>query len=144
MQTVNYLYRHVMIGSIAVAFVCLLSLHGTAWAQQKGAEECKKIQTAEDLQSLDLGDKIVMICPKCHEVSSTTVEKTFKTIDPGKLHATTIHICSGCDTKIVTDGHGKQAKEMLVNTCMICGRDVTCYVAKKTGGPVLAIGGAKK
>jgi hypothetical protein len=84
---------------------------------------------------VEVGDTIIMSCPKCRDTYATVVEKTFKAVKPGELKTVTIHLCSACDTKMVTKGHGKQAHDVLVHTCKACGsKDVSCCVMKKGGG----------
>jgi Fe-S oxidoreductase len=134
MKTLNYLCRYIMAGSLALAVVGFISAPSTALAQQKGAEKLMKVQTVGDLQMVDAGDTIVMSCPKCKDTYSQVVEKTFKGTKPEELKNVTIHLCSSCDTKIVTKGTGKQAKDVLVHTCKTCGsKDVSCCVMKKNG-----------
>ena len=127
--------------SLALAVAFVFGSAGTAMAQEKGAETLMRLQsirTVQDLQSLDKGDIVVMSCPKCKDSTATVVEKTFKTVKPEELKAVTIHLCPSCETKLVTKGHGKQAKEVLVHTCKTCGsKDVSCCVIKK-GSPATA------
>jgi DNA-directed RNA polymerase subunit RPC12/RpoP len=60
------------------------------------------------------------------------VEKSFKGATPEQLKTATIHLCPTCSTKIVTKGHGKQAKDVLVHTCNTCGsKDAFCCAIKK-------------
>jgi len=126
-----------LVGSaLSLAVAALVWLPSPALAQEKGAQKLMKIQTVEDLQKLDAGDVIVMTCPKCKESYAQVVEKTFKAVKPEELKNITIHLCPGCDTKLVTKGEGKQAKDMLVHTCKNCGsKDVTCCVVKKGSLP---------
>jgi hypothetical protein len=94
-----------------------------------------KIETPEDLQKLEPGDIIVMSCPKCKESYSQVVDKSIKGLKAGELKNVPIHLCANCDTKIVTQGTGKQAKNTLVHTCKTCGsQDVCCCAIKKHGG----------
>ncbi|MDE3066206.1 MAG: hypothetical protein KGJ60_01500 [Verrucomicrobiota bacterium] len=91
-----------------------------------------RVQTVEDLQKLDVGDIIVMSCPKCKESYAQVVEKTYKSVKPEELKNVTIHLCSTCDTRVVTKGIGKRAKAVLVHTCKMCGsKNVTCFAIKK-------------
>ncbi len=117
---------------LALAVAALAWLPSPALAQEKGAQKLMKVQTVEDLQKLDAGDVIVMSCPKCKDTYAQVVEKTFKTAKPEELKTITIHLCDKCDTKIVTKGMGKQARDTLVHTCKDCGsEDVTCCALKK-------------
>jgi hypothetical protein len=117
---------------IALAIAGLAWLPSHALAQEKGAQKLMKIQTVGDLQKVEAGDTIMMTCAKCKDTYVQVVEKTFKAVKPEELKAVTIHLCSSCDTKIVTKGVGKQAKDELVHTCKTCGsEDVSCCVMRK-------------
>ena len=119
---------------IALAIAGLAWLPSQALAQEKGAQKLLKVQTMEDLQKVEAGDTIVMTCPKCKDTYTQVVEKTFKAVKPEELKTVAVHLCSSCNTKIVTKGVGKQAKDELVHTCTACGsEDVSCCVMKKGG-----------
>lgn len=123
-----------------VALTALVWLPQQASAQTKGEGASKLIQlkpikTVEALQKVEAGDTIVMSCPKCKESYAQVVEKSFKGSTGDQLKSVPIHLCDGCDTKIVTKGHGKAAKDVVVHTCKACGsKDVSCCVMKKGGG----------
>jgi hypothetical protein len=120
---------------LAVAVVGLLSAPSAARAQTKGAQRLMKIQTVEDLQHLEKGDIIVMSCLKCKESYAQVVDKSLKGLKAGEMKNIPIHLCDKCQTKIVTQGTGKQAKDTLVHSCKACGsEDVSCCVFKKHGG----------
>lgn len=121
---------------IALAIAGLAWLPSQALAQEKGAQKLMKVQTVENVQTLDVGDTIVMTCAKCKDTYVQVVEKTFKAVKPEELKTVGVHLCSSCETKIVTKGVGKQAKDELVHTCKACGsEDVSCCVIKKGSGP---------
>ena len=62
-------------------------------------------------------------------------EKSFKGVSGDELKKMNIHLCSACDTKIVTKGQGKSAKDVVVHTCKACGsEEVSCCVMKKGAG----------
>ena len=130
---------------LTLAIVSLAWLPSQALAQEKQATKLMKVHTYEDLQKVDAGDTIVMTCPKCKDSYTQVVEKTFKTATPDELKNVTVHLCSSCDTRLVTKGVGKQAQNVLVHTCKICGSEnVTCCVMKKGGGPTPSMGEEKK
>jgi hypothetical protein len=144
MNTINQLCRSAVQLGFAVAVGSLLCapLAGSAQAP-KGAEELiklKSINTVEALQSVEAGDTIVMSCPKCKDTYATVVEKSFKGAEQDQLKIVAVHLCSACDTKIVTKGHGKSAETTLVHTCKSCGSpDVSCCVMKKSTSPTLGM-----
>ena len=120
---------------LALAVIGLLSAPTAARAQMKGAQRLMKLQTAEDLQHVEKGDIIVMSCSKCKETYAQVVDKSLKGLKAGEMKNVPIHLCEKCDTKIVTQGAGKQAKDTLVHSCKSCGsEDVSCCVLKKHGG----------
>jgi len=109
---------------------------GTAKGGAAGLIQLKPVKTVQDLQGIEAGDTVVMSCPKCKESYAQVVEKSFKGSTGDQLKTVQIHLCDGCATKIVTKGHGKSAKDMVVHTCKTCGsKDVNCCVMKKGAGP---------
>jgi hypothetical protein len=139
MKSVDKLMRNITVAVLALAVAALVTAPTTVVAQEKGAQkliQLKPVKTVEDLQKLDAGDTIIMSCPKCKDSYATVVEKTFKAVKPEELKTVKIHLCDACDTKLVTKGHGKAAKDVLVHTCKTCGsKDVSCCVMKKGEGP---------
>jgi len=140
MKTINQMCHSAVRFGFAVAVLSLLSAPLVSSAQtQKGAEklmQLPKINTVEALQSLEAGDTIVMSCPKCKDTYATVVEKSFKGNLQDQSKTVPIHLCSACETKFVTKGHGRSAKTVLVHTCKACGsKDVSCCVMKKGAAP---------
>lgn len=136
MRNICHLSRCLTNAVLMLAIASLASLPAQALAQEKGATKLMKVHTYEDLQNVDGGDTIVMTCPKCKDTYTQVVEKTYKNVKPEELKNVTIHLCSSCDTEVVTKGTGKQAQNLLVHTCKTCGsKDVTCCVMKKGGAP---------
>ena len=134
MKNMYQLHRCFTGVGIALAIAGLAWLPSQALAQEKGAQKLMKVQTMEDLQKVEAGDTIVMTCPKCKDTYTQVVERTFKAVKPEELKTVAVHLCSSCNTKIVTKGVGKQAKDELVHTCTACGsEDVSCCVMKKGG-----------
>ncbi len=136
MKNKNRFYKCLAGFAAALAVIVLVCLPSQARAQEKGATQLMKVHTYEDLQQVNVGDTIVMTCPKCKTTYAQVVEKDFKTGSPDELKNVTMHLCSSCDTKLVTKGTGKQAQNILVHTCKICGsQDAMCCVLKKGAGP---------
>ena len=131
----NLCVRNVLCASLVAAITAVLGSNDAALAQQKGAEklvQVQQIKTVQDLQTIEKGDMIVMSCPKCKDTAATVVERTFKGATVEQLKTTPIHLCPTCSAKIVTKGHGKQAKDVLMHTCSTCGsKDAFCCVMKK-------------
>jgi hypothetical protein len=100
----------------------------------KGAQRLMKLQTVEDLQHVEKGDTIIMSCPKCKETYAQVVDKSLKGLKAGEMKNVPIHLCDKCDTKLVTQGSGHQAKDTLVHSCKECGsEDISCCLLKKNG-----------
>ena len=132
MKKNNRFYKSLASSGLVLAIAALAWLPSATQAQEKGAQKLMKVQTVEDLQKVDAGDVIVMTCPKCKDTYSQVVEKSFKGAKPEELKTVKAHLCSNCNTKVVTQGVGKQAKDTLVHTCKMCGsEDVSCCVMKK-------------
>ena len=127
----------VRLGCLAVAIAAITTLTSTSLASEfktKGGAsdlmKLKAIKTDKDLATLKEGDSIVMACPKCKTVYVTKITKENK---PGQTSTTAaaVHGCPGCDNKISTAGHGKNAKDVVTHVCRNCGsEDAFCCVLK--------------
>ncbi len=106
----------------------------------KGAEHLmmlNAITTPEQVEALKDGDTVAMACPKCKTI---IVEKV--TTEKGHIDITKpeeVHLCSGCQTSIVTVEAGKNATRTLKHVCKKCGSDsvfccATSVEAKPTKG----------
>ena len=137
MKSILKISRTLTLAALAVAVAALVSAPIAMLAQKQGDGaakliQLKPVQTVEDLEKVEAGDVVVMSCPKCKDTYASVVEKSFKGATGDTLRTTKIHLCSTCDTKIVTKGQGKAAKDVLVHTCKTCGsEDVSCCVMKK-------------
>jgi hypothetical protein len=140
MKSINQFCKSAIRVGLVMAVGSLLCAPLAVLAQApKGGEQMMKmlkpVKTAEDLQALDAGDTIAMSCPKCKNTTLSVVEKTFKAVKPEEMKTMQVHLCDSCETKIVTKGRGKQAENVLVHTCKICGsKDAFCCVQKKGAG----------
>ena len=139
MKTIHHLGQYLTRATFVVAVAGLAFLPTGALAQEKGAEHLMKLQrlnTVADVQKVDTGDTIVMSCPKCKDVWITVVENTGKAVNPKETKTVLRHQCPGCETKLVTEGVGKQAKNVVKHVCKQCGsEDAFCCVIKKGSGP---------
>ncbi|MEY4917021.1 MAG: hypothetical protein RL616_934 [Verrucomicrobiota bacterium] len=123
--------KYVLIAAIA-AIALLPSL---ALAQEKGATKLLKLQTPENLQQVEVGDTILMTCPKCQDTFASIVTKPMKGVESDEMKTMMKHMCPTCSTSIRTDGIGKNATDKLVHTCNACGStEVSCCLMKKNGG----------
>lgn len=127
-------------GGIAVALALFSSLPAVQAADQvKGGERqmqmLKPIKTAEDAQAIKDGDMVAMACPKCKTITYSYVDSSSRGANKD-VKTVTKDACPGCDTKIVTTGVGKQAKNEIQHTCKDCGsHDAFCCVLKKEDKP---------
>ena len=139
MKTFCHLPRTLTTLALVLLAAALVSAPTAALAQEKGAEKLiklKPIKTVEDLQKVESGDTIVMSCPKCKDTYVTVSEQSFKAVTGEQKKTVKIHLCSACETRIVTKGHGREAKDVVEHTCKACGsKDVSCCVMKKGQGP---------
>ena len=135
MKRLNQYSRRTICITLALAAIAFVSVPSAALAQMKGAQRLMKLQTVEDLQHVEKGDTIIMSCPKCKETYAQVVDKSLKGLKAGEMKNVPIHLCDKCDTKIVTQGTGHQAKDTLVHSCKDCGsEDVACCLLKKHSG----------
>ena len=134
MKTLKSLCQCIAVTSLALAVAGLVSAPASAQAQQKGAEklmQLKPVSAPEALQPGEAGHGSAMSCPKCKDTEATVAEKAFKGANQNELKMVKIHLCSACETKRVTQGHGKMARDVVVHTCQACGsKDVSCCAAK--------------
>jgi len=83
-----------------------------------------------------LPTSLAMSCPKCKDTWVRVVENTGKAVNPKETKAVLRHECPGCETKLVTEGAGKPAKNVVHHVCKQCGsEDAYCCVIKKGGSP---------
>lgn len=111
------------------------TLNVNAADQVKGGERqmqmLKPIKTVEDAQAIKDGDMVAMACPKCKTITYSYVDSSARGANKD-VKTVTKDACPGCDTKIVTTGVGKQAKNEIQHTCKDCGsHDAFCCVLKK-------------
>lgn len=138
MKSIKNIGTYLTRGTLIVAVAGIALLANSAVAQEKGGERLMKLQrinTPADVQKVEAGDTIVMSCPKCKDTWVKVVQPMGK---GGRQETANIqrHECPGCDTKIVTEGTGKQAKSVVKHTCKQCGsEDMFCCVMKKGAGP---------
>ena len=139
MKTIHLLGQYLTRATLVAVVAGLAFLPTHALAQEKGAERLMKLNrlnTVADVQKVEAGDAVVMSCPKCQDVWITVVENTGKAVNPKETKAVLRHQCPGCETKLVTEGVGKQAKNVVKHVCKQCGsEDAFCCVIKKGSGP---------
>lgn len=145
--------KHNIIGTgIAMAMAIAAWLPTSIQAQEKGTAKggaqqllrSTPVRTLEDLSGIQPGDMMVMSCPKCKTVTINYVEPTFKAMETkGKVR--TQHMCPGCNTTIMVEGHGKAKKAVVKHVCMSCGsKDAFCCVMKKGADPTKGMEKEKK
>lgn len=139
MKNIHQLGQYLTRATLWAAVAGLGFLPLSALAQTKGAEHLLKLQrlnTVADVQKVEAGDTVVMSCPKCKDAWVTVVENTGKAANPQETKTVLRHECPGCETRLVTEGAGKQAKNVVKHVCKQCGsKDAFCCVIKKGNGP---------
>jgi hypothetical protein len=139
MNTLQKFTRHLTRATLALAIAGLAFATHDTLAQEKGAERLMKLprlETAADVQKVEAGDTVMMSCPKCKDTWVTVVRSTGKAVNPQDKQSVLRHDCPGCDSKLVTEGTGKQAKQVVKHTCKNCGSaDAFCCVMKKGAAP---------
>jgi hypothetical protein len=140
MKTTKRTCNYLTLSTIILAVAAVAWLPGTARAEDmqpmKGAEHMmmlNAITTPEQAEALKPGDTIAMACLKCKTiiVEKVTTEKGhIKMTTPGEKH-----LCSGCQTTIVTIGMGKNAHNELKHVCNTCGSDLVFCCATSTNAP---------
>ncbi len=132
MKVINRLNRHLASAGLALAVLGLLATPAFSQAQEKGSTKLlwsKPVKTVADVQALEPGDMVSMSCPKCQNVQTVVVEKSFKATVPDEKKTVTTHLCPGCTTKIRPVGGKQEAK--VTHVCNGCGSEkVTCRAIK--------------
>lgn len=109
------------------------SIRAEEMKSMKGAEHLMMltaVTTPEEAVALKPGDTIAMACAKCKTI---IVEKVAE--EKGHINLMTPgekHLCSGCQTTIVTVGMGKNSHNELKHVCNACGSDMVFCCATST------------
>ncbi len=132
--------RNLLIRStLALALTGLVAAPAAGFAQEKGATRLMQRhspQNADGLKAIPQGRTPAMSCPKCTDSWVTQVEKTHKAAQPVIRHQVQRHDCDTCSTRIVTEGTGKQAKDVAKHVCRQCGpKDASCCQTPKSVHP---------
>ena len=139
MKTFKNLANRLTRATLLLAVAGLAFANNTTLAQEKGGERLMKLQrldTVAEVQKVEAGDTVMMSCPKCKDTWVTVVQSTGKAVSPQDKKSVLRHDCPGCDSKLVTEGTGKQAKQVVKHTCKNCGSaDAFCCVMKKGAAP---------
>jgi hypothetical protein len=149
MKSMKHICQCLTLSTIMLTVAAVSWLPGTARAEDmkpmKGAEHLmmlNNITTPEQAEALKPGDTIAMACPKCKTIIIETV-----TTEKGHINLTKPgekHLCSGCQTTIVTVGMGKNAHNELKHVCNTCGSDlVFCCATSTNAAPTKGMEGDK-
>lgn len=105
---------------------------GSAKGGASDLMQMKQINTEAEVEALQPGDSMAMVCAKCKSVSVVRVEKESKghvtRMIPGEKH-----LCEGCGGTIEVVGHGKSKTDVRHHTCSKCGDDSVFCCATKPG-----------
>ena len=116
--------------SLALVIAGLLAT-SAAFAQQKGAEKQIQLKPAAAAGPADVSIPATMNCPKCKDATAAVAELTFKGATHGQLKTVAVHQCPACADKIATQGHGKDAKDVVAHTCSMNGSQASGCCATK-------------
>jgi hypothetical protein len=81
MKNNNRFYKCLAGFAAALTIITLVCLPSRALAQEKQATQLMKVHTYEDLQKVDVGDTIVMTCPKCKDHLRASRDEPYKRMD---------------------------------------------------------------
>jgi hypothetical protein len=137
MKAINRINRCLASAGLALAVLGLIATPAFGQDQEKGATKLlwsKPVKTVADVQALEPGDMVSMSCPKCQNVQTVVVEKSFKATVPDQKKIVTTHLCPGCTTKIRPVGGKQEAK--VTHVCNGCGSEkVSCCAIKPGATP---------
>jgi hypothetical protein len=127
------------IATLAVLAAAFSPMTATAQVRGEGASkmiQLKPIRSTADINAVQAGDTVVMSCPKCTNTWVSVIGKPAKTGASPEKQVFQRHACPGCETKLITEGNGKQARDVIKHVCKNCGsEDAFCCVMKKGAAP---------
>lgn len=129
MKTLLNVTRNLTVAALSLAALALVSVPAFTTAQEKGAE--RLVQLNRPAPGTPVAETAVMACPKCTDTLVTVAQPPGR---GGRIESASIvrHQCPTCATKIVTEGNGKQAKNVLKHECkMEAGGSGSCCATKK-------------
>jgi hypothetical protein len=123
----------------AVALMALIGLPSISSAQEKGATlltQHNPLGAVQRAEIVKAADAKAMACPKCKDVRTAVIQRSFKTGVKPDFITVQRHECPGCKLQRVTQGVGKRAVTKTVHVCMKCGSEnAFCCATKKSEGP---------
>lgn len=126
----------------AVAFAAWLPT-GAVAQPAKGAQLLMThVTTADQVENLQPGDAVAMVCEKCKSVMVHNV-----TTEKGHIQVMTVgakHLCPGCSSTITTVGTGHGAKNEVKHVCEKCGSNSVFCCATKPGSATKGMEEEKK
>jgi hypothetical protein len=114
MKTITHLMNRFSLAASALAIAGMLALPGSLAAQEKGATQLTRLNTAKSAASAKPAGK-TMACPQCQD-SPTTVSQGYGKTGPERKLAQR-HACPTCKTTLATAGQGKAAATQVNHTC---------------------------
>ena len=135
--------RGIILGAgFALAFAAWLPTHAVAQPAKGAQLLMTHVTTAEQVQKLEPGDAVAMVCEKCKSVMVHNV-----TTEKGHIKVMTVgakHMCPGCSSTITTVGTGKGTKNEVKHVCEKCGSDSIFCCATKPGSATKGMDEEKK
>jgi len=135
MKTITLVNSMSVAGWLAgFALIGMLALPIPLQAQEKGATKLLKlnaVKTVADAKAMRAGDTVVTRCPKCKDSWVTIMRTPAKTGAKPEEERFVRHECPSCSTRIITEGLGKQAKNVVKHVCTQSGNeDANCCVIR--------------
>jgi hypothetical protein len=126
----------------ALAFTAWLPTHAVAQPAKGAQLLMTHVTTADQVENLQPGDAVAMVCEKCKSVMVHNV-----TTEKGHIKVMTVgekHLCPGCNSTITTVGTGKATKNEVKHVCEKCGSDSVFCCATKPGSATKGMKEEKK
>jgi hypothetical protein len=129
MKTIVNATRSLALTVMALAAVTFVTAPISSVAQEKGAERLLKLNRPAITSTAVKAQAPVMSCPKCIDTVVAVAQPTGK---GGRVETANIvrHECPSCSTKIVTQGAGKNAENIVKHECKMDGG--SCCALKKS------------
>lgn len=142
MKIIKTVPKIVFGAACAVAFAAWLPT-GAVAQPVKGAQLLMThVTTADQVENLQPGDAVAMVCEKCKSVMVHNV-----TTEKGHIQVMTVgakHLCPGCSSTITTVGTGHGAKNEVKHVCEKCGSNSVFCCATKPGSATKGMEEEKK
>jgi hypothetical protein len=125
--------RHfIVLSCVAVSALGLLAPTLTL-AQGKGASKLMfAAPTGQTQAQVVASSRSEMPCPRCTDDYAKVANTFAKGMQAGSMRTVSVHLCTSCQTKIVSVGVGKAKTDQAVHSCGMNGKaTASCCMAAK-------------